>query len=141
MSGDFDGRQFIKNVFERQEFIEQVRQIADVTAKGLSWMDEVLWFQEQLVGRWWWQFTPDDIELVLYRLRADEAKADLRLHGSEGVYRVRVPKRVAALIGDEAIQTFDQFRDALENACSHAEFTAVFISNHELARWEEEAEV
>ena len=125
---DFKPREFVKGAFERREFIEQVRQIAGVTAEGLDWIYEVLGFQEELVGKRWWQFTPDDIELVLHQLRADQEKTELFLHSSGGLYEVRLPKRIAGLIGDEAIQTFDQFRDALENACSHAEFAVRFFS-------------
>lgn len=135
---NFNAREFVRGVVDRREFIEQVRQIAGVTADGVAWMNEVLDFQEQLVGRRWWQFTPDDIELVLHQLRADQEKSELFLHSSEGFYEVRLPKRIAGLIGDEAIQTFDQFRDALENACSHAEFAVRFVSGAQVERWVEE---
>jgi hypothetical protein len=42
---DFTPRELVKGVVERREFIEQVRQIAGVTAKGLDWIDEVLDFK------------------------------------------------------------------------------------------------
>jgi hypothetical protein len=75
---------------------------------------------------------------VLHQLRADQEKTELFLHSSGGLYQVRLPKRIAGLIGDEAIQTFDQFRDALENACSHAEFAVRFFSRAQTDQWVEE---
>ncbi len=138
MSGKFNAREFVKGVVERREFIEQVKQITGVTAAGVEWMHEALDFYEQLVDRPWWQFTPDDIELVLHQLRADQEKTELFLHSLGGIYEVRLPKRIAGLIGDEAIQTFDQFRDALENACSHAEFAVRFFSRALTDQWVEE---
>ena len=139
MNDEFNAREFVRGVVERREFIEQVRQIAGATgAPGVEWMHEALDFQEELLDRPWWQFTPDDIELVLYQLRADQEKTELFLHSSGGIYEVRLPKRIAGLIGDEAIQTVDQFRDALENACSHAEFGVRFFSRAQTDQWVEE---
>lgn len=114
---------------ERGEFITQVKQIAGVPAGFPDWIDDLLDLQEQLIGRRWWQFTPDDQELVLHRLRADQEKTAMVLHSYDGgVYRVKVPKRIATLIGGEAVTTLEQFIEAMERECSYAEFTVAFGS-------------
>lgn len=130
-----NSREIVTGVVERQEFIEQMKQMVTVDTTGITWMNEVLEFQEQLVGKPWWQFTPDDIELLLQRLRADQERTQLRLRGAGGFYEVRLPKRVARIISDEVIETIDQFYAALETSCSHAEFTVKFVSEVQVQEW------
>jgi len=67
---EFDARGFVMGIWERRDFMEEVRKITGVTAEHLGWMSEVLWTQEQDLGCPWWDFSDDEMEIVLTQLRA-----------------------------------------------------------------------
>ncbi len=70
MSDQFDARTYVEAAYARRHFIAEVREITGVTAPGLGWLTDVLLAQEQDLGRRWWQFSHEDVEIVLAQLRA-----------------------------------------------------------------------
>ena len=67
---EFDPRGFVMALYARRDFMLEVRKIVGVTTTELGWMSEVLQTQEQQLGRPWWEFTHEEIEMVLLQLRA-----------------------------------------------------------------------
>jgi hypothetical protein len=65
-----DARGFVMNMWARRDFMDEVRTIVGVTTDELGWMSEVLVTQERDLGCPWWEFTHEEVELVLTQLRA-----------------------------------------------------------------------